>query len=114
MYGFLDFFCCLNPDERGAMRGSAIGFGTSLGIGVPFVLWDALWLPFIPSRDERQSVFIALYHLGRHEILFGDPPVLTDVITYEDALFWADALVNVLLPGGACLDGCGLCVPYPC
>ena len=114
MYAIDPGFCCLNPDERGAMRGSAIGFGTSLGIGIPYVLWDALWLPGIPDRDRRQEVFINLYALKREEILFGDPAVLTDMITYEDPVFWAAVLVFVLLPVGACLDGCSWCIPYPC
>lgn len=107
-------FCCLNPDERSAMRGTAIGLTETLNLGIPVALWDVLWLPLIPSRDERKAAFINLYLLEVVEVEFGLPPVLTDVVRATDFIFWLLVDVLVLSPSGACLDGCSLCVPYPC
>jgi len=107
-------FCCLNPDERGAMRGTALLFLESLGTVVPFVLFDVLWLPLIPSRESRRDAFVAGYGLSKVELPFGEPPVMTELLQFDNLTFWTDVLVMVLLPGGACLDGCSLCVPYPC
>jgi hypothetical protein len=114
MPSFAQLFCCLNPDERGALRGSAAAFIASLGIGVPFILWDALWLPGIPSRDARQESFIGNYGLARVTEDFGEPPVMTDLIIFTDTAYWAEKAVFILTPAAACLDGCSLCVPYPC
>lgn len=96
------------------MRQSSLAFLASASVGVPFVVWDAFWLPFIPSRDQRQAVFIACYGLSRVEAPFGEPPVLTDLILFDDDGFWLSVLAFVISPGGSCPDGCSLCVPYPC
>lgn len=114
MPSLAQLFCCLNPDERGAMRGTALLFGETLGTVAPYALFDVLWLPFIPSRDERRDFFVSVYGLSKVELPFGEPPVLTELIQFDDAAFWLQVLVLVLSPSGACLSGCELCVPFPC
>lgn len=96
------------------MRGTALLFGLTVGTVAPYALFDVLWLPGIPSRDARRDLFVDTYGLKRVEEPFGEPPVLTDLIMFEDGAFWLSVLVMVLLPDGACLEGCKLCVPYPC
>jgi len=107
-------FCCLNPDERGVMRGTAIGLAETLYFGFPKVIWDALWLPGVPSLDDRKAAFLLLYDLEVQELDFGDPPVPTELITTENTAFWIEVGVLILLPAGSCPDGCTDCVPYPC
>jgi len=96
------------------MHQTALLFGVTVGTVAPYLIFDAFWLPLIPSRESRIALFISTYGLSRVEEPFGDPAVLTDLIKFDNTAFWADQLILALSPAGACLDGCKLCVPYPC
>jgi len=96
------------------MRNTAEGLVVSLGIGIPLVLWDVFWLLDFSSREARQASFMNLYGLEVANILFGEPPVLTDVVRATDGSFWVGVALFILTPAAACLEGCTLCVPYPC
>jgi len=96
------------------MRGAALLFGETLGVAAPYALFDVLWLPFIASRERRQAYFLTVYGLHKEELPYGEPPVLTELLVFDDDAFWLSVLLLVLSPDGACLGGCSLCVPFPC
>lgn len=96
------------------MHSMGIAFVATVGLGVPKILWETYWALTFLSHDERQVAFETLYKLHEEEIPFGEPPVLTEFVLFDDAVFWLEVSLWVISPDGACLDGCELCVPYPC
>lgn len=103
----VSFFCCLNPAERSVMRSTVLGLIETLGVGIPVDLWDAFWIGSGHDTDTYRDVFRLIYHLGIVTIEGGESPY--DAVRPLDGWgdLWADIAVVVLLPSGACLDGCG-------
>jgi len=96
------------------MRQTTEGLVLTLGVGIPVVLWDVFWVFAVGSVEARKTSFMNAYGLEVDNILFGTPPVLTDVVVPTDTAFWIGMAVFILTPAAACLNGCTLCVPYPC
>jgi len=101
------FFCCLNPAERSIIRSTVLGLALTLGVGVPVDLWDAYWIGSGHDSDAYRDVFRFIYHLDIVTIEDAESPY--DAVRPADGWsdLWVDLAVVVLLPGGACLDGCG-------
>lgn len=100
------FFCCLNPTERGVLREMGHALPVTLFLGVPFPLWDAMWLVSGGDTVARREAFLGNFGLEIATIMVGDPPVPVDVVRPLDVVQWADYSVFTFLPAAACLSGC--------
>lgn len=90
------------------MRSTALGLAVSLYIGIESDLWYALWLGTLHNESRYIDAFLAGYGLEIATIGGdgGDIEVVRPRDGYLD--YWIEITTFVLLPAGACLDGCTL------
>jgi hypothetical protein len=101
------FYCCLNPAERSVIRSTVLGLILTLGVGVPLDVWNAFWLGTGHEAAAYREAFLSIYLLQIVTIEGGESPFDAVRPTDSGIDLWASLAVTVLLPGGACLDGCG-------
>lgn len=106
MFNIPFWFCCLNPVERGVLRQCVTAFEATLGLFMPCVVFDALWLITSESRDARREAFPVIFGMTKTEMVIveGDPAEC--VYTFDNPAFWLELAIFTLTPAGACLDGC--------
>lgn len=102
------WFCCLNPDEAGALQLCCDAFVSSLSTGFPRFVLDAYWEIVTPLTDARQEAFIAVYplHYGENVPVGGEEPI--PWVFFDDLPFWVMASLYILNPLNQCQDGCQL------
>lgn len=106
MYRIDEWFCCLNPVERGVLRQCLTSFEVTLGIFMPCVVFDALWLITPLSREARKAAFLEIFGMTETEMVIVPDDPAECVYTFDTPAFWIELAIYTLTPAGACLDGC--------
>lgn len=102
------WFCCLNPDEAGALQLCCDAFVSSLSTGFPRLVFDAYWEIVTPGTDARAEAFMVIFplHFGENVPVEGEPPVAW--VFFDDLPFWVMTSLYVLNPLTQCEAGCQL------
>lgn len=106
MFGIEQWFCCLNPVERGVLRQCVTSFEVTLGSFMPCVLYDPLWLITDLSREARKEAFPVIFGMTKTEMVIVPDEPAECVYTFDNPAFWIELAIYTLTPSGACLEGC--------
>lgn len=100
------FYCCLNIRERTIILNTCEGLALTLMVGIPVPVWDAFWVATGYLAPIYKELFRACYRLETASVEIDGTP--TDVVRPVGAFvsWWASAILFVVTPSAACLDGC--------
>ena len=101
-----NWFCCLNPRERGVLASTLSALGVAMWLGMPVDIWRAFWLLYSPRGEAMQTAFLDVFgfEIATIETEEGEQEVVRTRqgwLSYH--VHWYGFLLS---PESACLGGC--------
>lgn len=104
--GVSEWFCCLNPPERAALRTCVNAYVLTMGWFIPKDIFDVQWAFVTASKDARQVAFLSFFYMQEETVFPDEPSTPVDVYTFNNPSLWAEIVAYAIAPTGSCADGC--------
>lgn len=99
------WFCCLTPNERAAVAGTAVSFIASLNTPLERGAFEALWSLSTLYQQGGLGLVLFVYALQEDFIVIPDEPPIP-AVGVANLPLWLDIEEFILTGSGTCPDGC--------